>query len=216
MAPRLSISYPSRDNGWVSASLHKAVSNMCDGNLFHEIPHWLPFIDHAWDDFSDVPTSGGVYVVRVSRVGDTDLGDMVRNYRHSPLIDALSQLKSASGQLFKATGLADSYDWGRFNDTFGSDIAEGRTNRIMRIPMTGEVLNCPILYIGSSKALRWRLDQMAFGGHTANHCIWPLLMGGWQLEFGYSVGSAPGSMEDTFKFKYGETHDAPLPPFCDK
>lgn len=191
---------------------------MCNGSAFESQFRWAALDSLARADFKpDVPNGIGVYCVKVRSVGTTDMNRIVELYRHGGLMKALALLADESRSLFKATALsADHYGWEKFNATFGYESAIDRSVRLIRVPIQHGALTCPILYVGGSGRLRTRLDELAFGGHTASHAIWPLLLNEWKLDIGWNESEDWRVDEAELKKLYRSLHGGLLPPLMDR
>jgi len=106
--------------------------------------HWVPITDVSVN-LSLLPNKPGVYVVHVSGRGEHYGDEFQRRY----LADVM-QLHEYKRCLFRKFGLT----WTPDSDC---KFIKGRLGRLSRIEHGNEG-SCSILYIGSSKNLRQRLD----------------------------------------------------------
>ncbi len=154
---------------------------MCDGGQFFPDSPWELFAPLAKARFPGVRSEPGVYGLRVKAPGEVNLEEVIARYKWTRFFTAMKELEISSGELFKDTGLADNYHWKKFSATIGSEKAEARFDRIRKIKIHDRELPCRVPYIGSSSDLRRRFNELAYGGHTANHPIWALLLAKWEL-----------------------------------
>ena len=186
---------------------------MCNGAAFRPGFKWGLLTGLSKSDFKpDVPKAPGVYCVWAQQVGITDTSQILQQYENTRFMKALKELAEASKEHFRSTGLSHEYGWEKWDSVIGFDRAMDRVGRLSAISIPGGHLDCPILYLGRSRDLRVRLDQLAFGGHTANHSIWPLLIHGWTLSVGWKQVTDNQTEEARLKNLYQGLHSGSLPP----
>jgi len=183
---------------------------VCNSALFRRRFTWGLLTSLAWDDFGGVSTEPGVYCLRLVWDKGRNLGTTISGYKRTALLKAIKRKDEESHRLFRQVGLAREWGW----DEYGQAI--DRVDRLRRIEVTNGTLSCPILYFGSTNSLHRRLDELAFGGHTVNHAVWALLLGGWQLYAGWKEAQAYQAEEQRLKTMYMERHASNLPPLMDR
>ncbi|RYZ39538.1 MAG: GIY-YIG nuclease family protein [Myxococcaceae bacterium] len=185
---------------------------MCDGKaLGADVEHWSSFTDAARQQggpFSRIPTRSGIYVLRVTKTGTTDLALVKERFASSPFMKARIQMDKSSGAMFEALRLGDDRAWSVAN------FYQARLARIDRIPLRKGALTCPIIYIGRANSLQRRLNELAFEGHTANAPFWALLMSGWEFEVGIKTLRKKAEVAEEARLKqlYRDAHGSALPP----
>jgi cell division inhibitor SulA len=94
---------------------------------------------------------------------------------------------------------------------------ERRLERLSRIDDAGQQ-GCPILYIGSSKNLRQRVEQLLCkeDRHTIEHPVRALLLGGWRIECAWKPTPRYREEEKQLKTAYKSEHSGALPPLVDR
>ena len=190
---------------------------MCTGAAFRPKFEWGSLPTLAKADFKpDVPKAPGVYCLWVQEAGNTDISRIIEGYKATEFMEAIKALDKVSRQFFREASLAENYGWATFNSMIGIDAAIKRVSRLRQIQIAGAKVVCPILYLGSANNLRRRLDELAFGGHTANHAVWPLLLFGWRLEVGWSETTDYKDEENSLKDLYKDRHSSSLPPLVDR
>ena len=190
---------------------------MCDGAAFLPAFQWDLLTGLSESGFKpEVPNAPGVYCLWAQQVGITDTSQILRQYEDTRFMKALKELAAASKEHFRSTGLAHDYGWGKWDAVIGFDRAMERVSRLSRIATSKGQLDCPVLYLGRSGKLRTRLDQLAFGGHTANHSVWPRLIFGWSLNIGWKQVPDHSAEEARLKNLYRGLHNGSLPPLMDR
>jgi len=185
---------------------------MCNGQAISvAVDTWIPLKDaaqHAGGPFSGIPTSSGVYVLRVSKVGTTDIDRVKKKFSSSPFMKIRDRMDASSGAMFAELGLGEDQGWAL------SDFYRRRLERVDRIAIKQGILTCPIIYIGRANSLQRRLNELAFDGHTINAPFWALLMSGWELEVGFKKmrKKAETAEEARLKGIYRKLHSNDLPP----
>ncbi|MDA1348745.1 MAG: GIY-YIG nuclease family protein [Chloroflexi bacterium] len=169
---------------------------------------WKPLLEVGKGKaYECVPTDGGIYCIKTGRPGKPP--DLAKSkYDRSPYMQALRQLERKTTEFYDRLCLAS--DWVVKE---GSGLAERRLKRLEKIPL-GEG-SCSILYFGSTSNLRHRMDQLLYGGHTANYPIWALLEGDWELDYGWTENDDYAEQERELKDAYRLDHDG-LPPLMDR
>lgn len=166
--------------------------------------HWKPLLDVGKGEAYDkVSTRGGTYCIKTGRPG-TPPERVKEAYLDSDYMRALKKLERATTKFYDFLCLPA--DWVVKE---GSGLAERRLKRLERMRL-GEG-SCPILYFGSTKNLRHRMDQLLYGGHTANYPIWALLEGDWELDYGWTENDDYAEQERELKGTYRLEHGG-LPP----
>lgn len=189
---------------------------MCDGRpLSTAIEHWIPIKDaaqHERGPFSSIPASSGVYMLRVSKVGTTDLDRVKKKFSSSPFMKIRDRMDASSGAMFAELGLGEGQGWAL------SDFYQRRLERVNRIAIKQGILTCPIIYIGKANSLQRRLNELAFDGHTINAPFWALLMSGWEFEVGFKKmrKKAETAEEARLKGIYRDLHRNDLPPLVQR
>ncbi|HYO68270.1 MAG TPA: GIY-YIG nuclease family protein [Archangium sp.] len=189
---------------------------MCDGRaLSAAVDHWIPIKDAAQDEagpFSGIPASSGVYVLRVSKVGTTDLDRVKEKFSSSRFMKIRDRMDDSSGAMFTELGLGEGQGWTL------SDFYRRRLARVDRIAIKRGTLTCPIIYIGKANSLQRRLNELAFDGHTINAPFWALLMSGWEFEVGCKKTrkKAETSEEARLKSIYRDLHGNGFPPLVQR
>lgn len=178
---------------------------------------WGPLTKLAEAGFRpDVPKAPGVYCLWVRQPEDTDMRRLIKHYKKTDVFKAIEALCTASEQLFRSARLAKNYGWKDYNSMIGIDTVLARLDRLTRVQVSGAAVACPTLYLGSANDLRRRLDELAFGGHTANHAVWALLVHGWELDIGWKPAGDYRVEERTLKTQYKSRHGGLLPPLVDR
>ncbi len=189
---------------------------MCDGrDLSAAVDHWIPLKDaaqHEGGPFSSIPVSSGIYVLRVSKVGTTDLNRVKEKFSSSPFMKIRDQMDASSGMMFAKLGLGEGQGWTL------SEFYRRRLERVDRIAINRGTLTCPIIYIGKANNLQRRLNELAFDGHTVNAPFWALLMSGWEFEVGFKKmrKKAETAEEARLKGIYRTLHRNDLPPLVQR
>ena len=181
----------------------------CHGSFPRKF-QWSLLSEQAKAGFRSIANVPGVYAVRVSSIGETDIDRVEASYLQSRFIKSIQERDAASLELFRYTSLAQDWGWNEY------EVACNRIKRIHRIEFISSGLACPVLYLGSSNNLRRRLDELAYGGHTANHAIWALMYGKWQLEIGWMGAPLYRDGEAAYKKVYIQWHDGKLPPLVER
>jgi hypothetical protein len=75
-----------------------------------------------------------------------------------------------------------------------------------RIYRLREINQCPIVYIGSTKSLQGRYDDLCGKRHTAFFSIFALLVANWKLEIGWIPKSDYRDEEERLKTEYEKIH----------
>jgi hypothetical protein len=177
--------------------------------------NWEPFQSAAnvgERGFGKIPSEAGVYCLRAARVGEADPNKIIEKYRQSPLYKALESLGDSSDHFFASCGLGQGWGW----KGYASD-ADLRLSRLLSIPFdTRGELACPILYIGCTKSLYRRMQDLMWLEHTVNHPLWALLYAEWTLELAFRLAQDHKQEECRLKQDYSETHGGSLPPLMDR
>jgi hypothetical protein len=188
----------------------------CDcASVFEHIENWEPFGSAAAsgeNGFDNVPERSGTYVLRVRKVGETDVDRIRQAFLDSKFMVHLKLSDEGSEELFKSAGMGTG--WGRSDSTYWTE----RLDRLKNLEIKNEILACPIIYIGKSNNLWRRMVELANGGHTANSPVWALLYSGWELELGFAVGRKKAETEEEARLKseYAGIHDGALPPLVQR
>ena len=187
---------------------------MCQDDTFAQRFAWEPLMKVAKTPSFLVPKEGGVYSVRVKKHGIKDAGLMIRRFLNTNYMKALKEKDRASVELYETMDLPRSDVSQRmYNpDEFGK--AKRRLERLQELSLSGED-SCPILYLGCTNNLYRRLDELLWGGHTANHAVWPLLVAKWELDYGWHQSTAYRDDETSLKELYRRQHSGSLPPLME-
>lgn len=189
---------------------------MCNGrDLSAAVTHWVPLknaAQHEGGPFSGIPANSGVYVLRVSKVGTTDLTRVKEKFSSSPFMKIRDHMDASSGAMFAELGLGEGQGWAL------SQFYRRRLERVDRIAIKQGALTCPIIYIGKANDLQRRLHELAFDGHTVNAPFWALLMSGWEFEVGFKKmrKKAETAEEARLKRIYRDLHRNALPPLVQR
>jgi len=165
---------------------------------------WKPIIDISANP-GLVQNKPGVYVLRVVAKGDPYGEELKQRY-----VAEVTQLNEHKKDLFHKCGLTWTPDHDR-------NFIEKRLDRLRRIEHASEG-DCLILYMGSSKTLRERLEQLLCkeDRHTIDHPIRVLLLNGWRIECACKPTSDYAEEEDQLKIVFEREHSGRLPPLNDR
>lgn len=188
---------------------------MCNGKMLsEEVGSWLPWADVAQEEesFSRIPERSGVYVLRTSQAGISDMTEVKRRFMNSPFMKSQARTDAASDAFFAHVGLGEGRGW-----TLASLYSQ-RLERLDRIELKAGKPTCPIIYIGRANDLRRRMRELAFGGHTANSPFWALLLAGWEFDVGFQLmrKKAETAEEARLKSVFARSHTAKLPPLVQR
>ena len=184
----------------------EGLGTMCkDTTLLISLFDWHGLRDVA-RDFSLAPKKAGVYSVKVRQEGDNEGLNIIAKFMRTPYYKALKQLDEATKQLFTEMVLPSAWV-----DKTTNSMHKQALGRLMRLESIGKSGQCPIVYIGSSNNLRRRLDELAYGGHTANAPIWALMLDNWQLDWGWYENVSYKQEEERLKGIFRNEHDGTLP-----
>jgi hypothetical protein len=180
------------------------VCNCMDALAENSLAHWEP-VANISANLNSLPERPGVYVLRMSGRGEHYGEEFHRHY-----LAEITQLHEYKRRLFHKFMLT----W-----TPDSDPAfiKGRLDRLGRIEY-GKERSCSILYIGSSKNLRQRLEQLLCkeDRHTIEHPVRALLLNGWQVECAWKP--TPGYREEKNRLKtaFKMEHAGAMPPLVNR
>ncbi len=168
------------------------------------LAHWEP-VASVSANLSLVPKKPGVYVLRASNMGQYYGDKFQRRY-----LTEITQLHRQKRHLFKKFGLT----W--IPDS-NLEFIKRRLDRLGRIEHDIEG-SCSILYIGSSKNLRQRLEQLFCkeDRHTIEHPVRALLLNGWQIECAWKPTPNYREEEKQLKIAFKIEHSGALPPLVNR
>lgn len=168
------------------------------------LAHWELVTDIS-ANLSLLPDKPGVYVLRVCRRGK-HYGDKFKQH----YLAEVAQLHEYKRHLFNKFGLTWTPD-------SNLDFIRGRLQRLSRIKNADEG-SCSILYIGSSKNLRQRLEQLLCkeDKHTIEHPVRSLLLNGWQIECAWKPTPNYREEEKQLKTTFKTEHSGALPPLVNR
>jgi len=164
------------------------------------LAHWEPITDVS-ANLGLLPDKPGVYVLRVSGRGEHYGDEFQQRY-----LAEVTQLHEYKRSLFHKFGLT----WMPDSDRM---FIKRRLERLSRIEHDNEG-SCSILYIGSSKNLRQRLEQLLCkeDRHTIEHPVRALLLNGWQIECAWKPTSNYREEEKQLKTAFKMEHSGAMPP----
>lgn len=183
---------------------------MCNDDSLIRLFEWRPLEDVA-RNFAPVPKKAGVYCIKVHQEGDNEGLNVIARFMRTSYYHALKQLDETTKQLF--TEMALPADWIEKPSNSGHKHA---LDRLMRLESVRKGDQCRILYIGSSNNLERRLDQLVYGGHTANAPIWALMLDKWRLDWGWYLNNSYKKEESRLAVIYRNEHSRSLPPLMER
>ena len=168
------------------------------------LAHREPITDVS-ANLSLLPDKPGVYVLRVSGSGEHYGDEFQRRY-----LAEVTQLHEYKSYLFHKFGLTWTPDSDR---TF----IKRRLERLSRIEH-GKEGSYSILYIGGSKNLRQRLEQLLCkeDRHTIEHPVRALLLNGWQIECAWKPTPNYRVEENQLKAAFKMEHSGAMSPLVDR
>jgi hypothetical protein len=168
------------------------------------LAHW-ELVTHVSANLSLLPEKPGVYVLRASGRGKHYGPKFQRRY-----LAEVTQLHEYKVSLFHKFGLTWTPDSDR---TF----IERRLERLSRIEHSNDG-SCSLLYIGGSKNLRQRLEQLLCkeDRHTIEHPVRALLLNGWQIECAWKPTPNYREEENQLKTAFQMDHSGAMPPLVDR
>jgi len=168
------------------------------------LAHWKPVTDIS-ANLTLLQDKPGVYVLRVFGKGHQYGDEFQQSY-----LTEVTQLHEHKKRLFRKFGLIWTPDSDR---TF----IEHRLERLRRIEHGSEG-NCSILYIGSSKNLRQRLEQLLCkeDRHTIEHPVRALLLNGWLIKCAWKTSPNYREEKKQLKTVFKTEHSGALPPLVDR
>jgi hypothetical protein len=189
---------------------------MCDGKQFIG-RSWMrhAFATEAQsgrDGFDRVTSSPGVYILRATQPGLTDIEKIKRLYLSSPFMQAVASADKASEAMFAKFGWGTGWGW---TEKVG---ACERLKRLNRISFRRTSLACRVLYIGKANNLQRRMRELAYYGHTINHAFWALNVAGWRFEVALKPTSADRETQEEARLKdlFKRAHDGHLPALVER
>ena len=183
-------------------------TRVCEDSQFVGKFEWRALLEVAREP-AVVSKEPGIYSLRVKQQGLADVDLIISRYLKTPYMEGVKRQDSAIAGLYALMSLPPSEMTNRMwsPDDFGK--AQRRLKRLRKL--SGE-WRCPILYLGCTNNLNRRFDELVWGGHTANHAVWPLLVANWELEYGsFQTGSYEDD-EKRLKDIYKKQHGGTLPP----
>ena len=126
---------------------------MCKNDALIQRFTWKPLLEvgkgQAYDQIS---TGGGTYCIKTESAHDPELAKQA--YLESDYMQTLKKLEIAATKFYDLLSLPSAWVAKE-----GSGLAEGRLERLRRIPVTEGA--CSILYFGSIKNLQHRMGSTA-------------------------------------------------------
>jgi len=170
----------------------------------NDLAHWALVTDVS-ANLSLLPNRPGVYALRTSRKGKHS-GDAFEQ-RYLTEVVQLHEYKRNFFHKFGLTWTPDS------NPAF----IRRRLERLSRIGHDNEG-SCSILYIGGSKNLRQRLEQLLCkeDRHTIEHPVRALLLTGWQIKCAWKPTLNYREEEKQLKAAFKMEHSGAMPPLVDR
>ena len=178
--------------------------NCMDMLVANGLAHWESVADVS-ANLTLLPNKPGVYVLRASGRGEHYGDEFQRCYLAE--VTRLHGYKRRLFHRFRLTWIADS------NLTF----IKGRLDRLSRIEH-GNKASCSILYLGGSKNLRERLEQLLCkeDRHTIEHPVRALLLNGWQIQCAWKPTPNYREEENQLKTAFKIQHSGALPPLVNR
>jgi len=170
----------------------------------NDLAHWEP-VANVSANLSLLPEKPGVYVLRASVIGKHYGNEFQRRY-----LAEVTQVHEYKRHLFHKFGLT----WTPDSDLI---FVKRRLDRLSRIERGNEG-SCSILYIGSSKNLRQRLEQLLCkeDKHTIEHPVRALLLNGWQIGCVWKPTPSYREEENQLKTAFKIEHSGAMPPLVNR